>query len=132
MEIIQNELSLKVKSYMDEKKLNPTQLSKELGVTKAVIVQVLKGKFNYSLSKLIELSLSIGVVPHLEFTSLTDYRFKQEIKQPKRKINIAISASLPVKGGKTKSPLNRNENGIAVSMDVHQASTITPSDTKIA
>lgn len=117
---------------MEEKGLNPTQLSKELGVTKAFIVQVLKGKFNHSLSKLIELSLAIGVVPHFEFTSLTDYHSRQEINQPKRKINLAISASLPVKSGKTKLPLSRNENGIAISLDVHQISTITPSDTKIA
>lgn len=117
---------------MEEKGSNPTQLSKELGVTKAFIVQVLKGKFNYSLSKLIELSLAIGIVPHLEFTSLTDYYPKQEIKQSKRKIDLAISASLSIKGGKTKLPLSRTENGIAVAMDVHQASTITPSDTKIA
>ena len=132
MEMIQHELSHRVKGYMEDKELNPTQLSKDLGVSKAFIVQVLKGKFNYSLSKLIELSLAIGVVPHLEFTSLSAYHSKQETKQPKRNINLAISASLPVKGGKSKLPLSRNENGIAVAMDVHQATTITPSDTKIA
>ena len=117
---------------MEEKGLNPSQLSKELGVTRSFIAQILKGKFNYSLSKLIDLSLAIGVAPDFAFKSLSDYHPDEKSKSPKRAVNLAGNLFLPVKGGKTKMPLQRNENGIAVSLDVHQTSTITPSDTKIA
>jgi transcriptional regulator with XRE-family HTH domain len=131
MEIIQNELSLQVKNYMDEKGLSQVQLAKELGVTKSFIVQVLKGKVNYSLSKLIELSIAVGVAPNIEFKSLTDYQSRRENKTPKREMNLSITEFLHVKGGKIKLPLHMNQNGTVVSLDVHQVSTITPTDKKV-
>jgi transcriptional regulator with XRE-family HTH domain len=132
MEIIQKDLSLQVKKYMAVKELDQSQLAKELGVSKSLIAQVLKGKFNYSLSKLIDFALAIGVVPHLQFKPLQDNLLQQEKKGATRKINLSGNELMSVKAGKIKLPLQPNENGIAVSLDVHQVSTIKPSDTKIA
>ncbi|HEY1045094.1 MAG TPA: helix-turn-helix transcriptional regulator [Bacteroidia bacterium] len=73
MTIIQNDLYAKVEQYMINKGINRTQLAAELGVTKGYISQVLNGDFNHSLGKLIELALSVGVVPQINFKSIEAY-----------------------------------------------------------
>lgn len=70
LETVQNELFRQVTAYMKEKKINQTQLAQELGVSKGYISQVLNGNFNFTLSKLIELSLAIGRVPNLKFEKI--------------------------------------------------------------
>jgi transcriptional regulator with XRE-family HTH domain len=92
MEVFQNELYNAVKSYMEEEGLNQTQLADKLGVSKGYISQVLKGRFNHSLKKLIELSLSIGKVPSLQFKSLNQViKEKQLLNQTKAKIVVVYS-----------------------------------------
>ncbi|MCU7551751.1 helix-turn-helix domain-containing protein [Chitinophagaceae bacterium LB-8] len=132
MEFIQNELSLHVKKYMDEKKMNQSQLATELGVNKSFIAQVLKGKFNYTLSKLIDFSLAVGLVPNIQFKSINDYLLHKENKRLKREINLTGNQYLVMKTGKTKLSLQGNLSGITVALDAHQVNTITPSETKIA
>jgi transcriptional regulator with XRE-family HTH domain len=67
----QNELYRKVSEYQKKKGINQTQLAKELGVTKGYISQILKGEFNYTLKKLIEISLAIGMVPRIEYVPVS-------------------------------------------------------------
>ena len=67
LETIQNEIFRQVKNYMEENNLNQTQLANKLGVSKGYISQILNGNFNFTLKKLIELSIAIGVVPDLKF-----------------------------------------------------------------
>ena len=66
----QNELYRQLTAYQEQKGINQTQLAEELGVTKGYVSQILKGNFNYTLKKLIEISLSIGLVPRISYTSL--------------------------------------------------------------
>ncbi|MEJ0055764.1 MAG: helix-turn-helix transcriptional regulator [Bacteroidota bacterium] len=66
----QNELYRQVVEYMERENLNQTQLSQRLGVTKGYVSQILKGEFNYTLKKLIELSLAIGKVARIEYQSI--------------------------------------------------------------
>jgi transcriptional regulator with XRE-family HTH domain len=66
----QNELYRQVVEYKERKGINQTQLAEELGVTKGYVSQILKGEFNYTLKKLIEISLAIGQVPKIEYSSL--------------------------------------------------------------
>lgn len=132
MQIIQNELSVQVKKFMDEKKLSQLQLAKELGVNKSFIAQVLKGKFNYTLSKLIDFSLAIGIVPHIQFKSVDDFLLHKENKHLKRAINLTGNQHLVMKTGKTKLSLKGNVSGITVALDAHEVNTITRTETKIA
>lgn len=66
----QDELFRQVIEYMERENLNQTQLAERLGVSKGYISQLLKGDFNHSLKKLIEISLLIGKVPRIEYKSL--------------------------------------------------------------
>lgn len=71
-EEVQNELYRQVVEYKEKRGINQTQLAEELGVSKGYISQVLKGEFNYTLKKLIEISLAVGKVPLLEFKPISE------------------------------------------------------------
>lgn len=71
-EYVQNDIYRIVTSLMENESLNQTQLAQKLGVSKGYVSQILKGEFNYSLKKLIDLSISVGYVPHIEFKSLNE------------------------------------------------------------
>lgn len=66
----QNDLYGQVMEYMKNEGLNQSQLAEKLGVSKGYISQVLKGEFNYTLKKLIELSLAVGKVPQVSYTPI--------------------------------------------------------------
>ncbi|MCL4483071.1 MAG: hypothetical protein M1445_10785 [Bacteroidetes bacterium] len=44
----------------------------QLGVSKGYISQVMKGEFNYTLKKLIELSLAVGKAPVISFKPISE------------------------------------------------------------
>lgn len=67
---IQNELYRQVITYMEKSGLNQNQLAEKLGVSKGYVSQILKGEFNYTLKKLIEISIAVGKVPMIEFKSI--------------------------------------------------------------
>ncbi|MDP2335829.1 MAG: helix-turn-helix transcriptional regulator [Bacteroidota bacterium] len=71
-ESIQNEIFRQVDVYLKDNNMTQTQLAEQLGVSKGYVSQVMKGEFNYTLKKLIELSLAVGKVPVLEFKPLTE------------------------------------------------------------
>jgi len=71
-EHVQNDVYRILQDYMEKEKLNQTQLAERLGVSKGYVSQVLRGEFNYSLKKLIELGVSVGYVPQIEFKSLEE------------------------------------------------------------
>ena len=70
LETIQNEIFRQVKIYMEENELNQTQLANKLGVSKGYISQILNGNFNFTLKKLIELSIAIDVIPDIQFKAM--------------------------------------------------------------
>ncbi|MEI6886248.1 MAG: helix-turn-helix transcriptional regulator [Bacteroidota bacterium] len=72
IETIQNELFREVHNYLHEHGMNQTQFADQLGVSKGYISQILNGNFNFTLSKLVELSLAIGVVPKLAFEKIEE------------------------------------------------------------
>lgn len=47
-------------------------MSEQLGVTNGYDSQIMKGEFNYTLKKLIELSLAVGKVPVINFMPLAE------------------------------------------------------------
>lgn len=86
----QNELYRQVVEYMEKSGLNQTQLAEKLGVSKGYVSQILKGEFNYTLKKLIEISLAVGKVPQVEY----------------KRIEEVINEESKTKGSKKRSPLN--------------------------
>ncbi|MEI6142990.1 MAG: helix-turn-helix transcriptional regulator [Mariniphaga sp.] len=73
LETIQNEIFRQVAAYLKDNNLTQTQLAKQLGVSKGYISQIMKGEFNYTLKKLIEISLAIGKAPSIEFKPLAGF-----------------------------------------------------------
>lgn len=69
----QNELYDNVEQFLERKGWTRTQLAEHLGVTKGYVSQILNGDFDHKLSKLIDLSLAVGVVPNIKFQEIGDY-----------------------------------------------------------
>ena len=93
----QNELYRQVVEYMEREGLNQTQLAERLNVSKGYVSQLLRGEFNHSLRKLIDLSLSIGLVPIIDYRRLQHeiskdrkekYGFKLSLKEQNKKIMV--------------------------------------------
>lgn len=70
---IQLDLYSHLQEYMKASGLNRTQLAQKLGVTKGYVTQVLSGDFDHRLSKLVELSLAVGLIPKMEFVPKKDF-----------------------------------------------------------
>lgn len=54
-------------TFMEANNMNRTMLATHLGVSKSFVSQLLSGNYNYSLSKLIEISLKLGFQPDFTF-----------------------------------------------------------------
>jgi transcriptional regulator with XRE-family HTH domain len=60
---LQNDLYRDLIAYMGKNELSKKQLAEKLGVSPSYISQVLNGRFNFTVLKLVELSLAIDKVP---------------------------------------------------------------------
>jgi transcriptional regulator with XRE-family HTH domain len=72
----QNELFRQFHYYMKSEKINQTQLAERLGMTKGRVSQILRGESNFSMKTLIELGLSIGLIPKINYVPI-----EQEINE---------------------------------------------------
>lgn len=72
LETIQNEIFRQVTAYLKDNKITQNQFAEQLGVSKGYVSQVMKGEFNYTLKKLIELSLAVGKAPIIGFKPLDE------------------------------------------------------------
>lgn len=72
LETIQNEIFRQVTDYLKVNNMTQNQLAEKLGVTKGYVSQIMKGEFNYTLKKLVELSLAVEKAPVIKFTPLAD------------------------------------------------------------
>jgi transcriptional regulator with XRE-family HTH domain len=86
-ETFQNDLYRMVAEYIQKEGMTQTQLAEKLGVSKGYISQIMNGNFNYTLKKMIELSLALDKAPAFEFKNLEQYiqddsrkRFEMEYK----------------------------------------------------
>lgn len=68
----QNELYRQVILFMEREKLNQKQLAEKLGVSKGYVSQILKGEFNYTLKKFIELSIAVGRAPMIKYKDINE------------------------------------------------------------
>ncbi len=72
-ETIQNDIYRMVSEYKDSKGINQTDLANELGVSRGYISQIMNGNFNYTLKKLIEISLAVNKVPVIDFMNINQF-----------------------------------------------------------
>ena len=100
-ETLQNDIYRMVSEYLQKEDMNQTQLAVKLGVSKGYISQIINGNFNYTLKKMIELSLALNKAPAFEFINLDQYiqndrqsRFEMEynpifnLQAMKRNVNV--------------------------------------------
>jgi len=69
---LQIDLFNEVKDYMQTNKLNRTQFAEKLGVSKGYVSQILNGEADHRLSKLVEISLAIGLIPKITYEKAAD------------------------------------------------------------
>lgn len=72
--------------FMSANSMNRTQLASHLGVSKGYVSQLLNGDYDHKLSKLVELAISFGFVPTIEFKPIGEVM----------KADIASSSSMSV------------------------------------
>lgn len=72
VEEIQNQLFNEVQAYMQANNLNRIKLAEEWGVSKGYITQILSGQCNFSLKKLVELSLKMQKAPVIQYAKTDD------------------------------------------------------------
>ena len=81
----QNELFRQFHSYMKNEKINQTQLAERLGITKGRVSQILRGESNFSIKTLIELGLSIGVIPKIKYIPVEQELKEDSLNKPNKK-----------------------------------------------
>lgn len=81
---IQLSLYERAQTFMKSHNLNKTGLAEHLGVTKGYVSQLMAGDYDHKLSKFVELSLSFGYVPKIEFIPVED------IMKEKAKVQVII------------------------------------------
>lgn len=72
VETLQNEIYRMVVGYMKNEGLNQSELAKKLGFTQGYISHIINGK-NFSLRKLIELSLALNKTPQIIFRDIDEF-----------------------------------------------------------
>ena len=85
-------------SYMEREGINQTQLAARLGFSKGYITQILNGEANFSMKKLIDLALKIGMVPDIRLKSVEEYTQINESRLEKTYSQIKYDAVLPEDG----------------------------------
>lgn len=81
VDILQNEIYRQVIAYMKVNELNQNQLAEKWNVSKGYVSQVLSGSCNFSIKKLVELSLALNQVPMLGFVPVEAYHKFEEVSK---------------------------------------------------
>lgn len=77
----QIEIFRQLETYRQQNNLTQKDLAAKLNVSTSYINQVLKGKFNFTLKKLLELGIAIGKIPSIEFLTVEDFWSRNEVKK---------------------------------------------------
>jgi transcriptional regulator with XRE-family HTH domain len=128
-EEIQNEIYRQVNDFMKENKLNQNELAKKWGVSKGYISQILNGNCNFSVSKLVELSLSLDKFPIFNYLKPNTF---YEVEKLSEYIQSKIEEPLIFTYKKDKTTMLRkdhkplvkeisNKNPLAILKDELQA-----------
>jgi transcriptional regulator with XRE-family HTH domain len=69
----QNEIFRQVTNYMNSNNLNQKELAESLGFSKGYISQILNGDCNFTIKKIVDLSIKLGKAPILKYHTIEDY-----------------------------------------------------------
>jgi len=112
-ETLQNDIYRVVSEYIQEEGINQTALAEKLGVSRGYISQILNGNFNYTLKKLIELSLALNKAPSFEFKNLDS--FIKEDNQRRYQMQYSLYFNMDILPKSVQgSPVNGGNNTIKV------------------
>lgn len=103
----QIDLYNKAEDFMERNGFNRSQLAKHLGVSKGYVSQLLGGDYDHRLSKFVELAISFGFVPKIEFQSIADVLSEDQgdIRIPEFKPNVKyLSGKVFVGAGMSAVP----------------------------
>lgn len=78
---IQSFLYKEINLYLERTKLSKTDFSKQIGVSKGYVTQVLSGNFDHRVSTLVRLVLAIQKVPNFNFITLDEFLLEQNVKK---------------------------------------------------
>ncbi|HEY5326834.1 MAG TPA: helix-turn-helix transcriptional regulator [Mucilaginibacter sp.] len=80
----QNELFRQFHYYMEEEKINQTQLAERLCISKGRVSQILRGESNFTMKTLIDLALSIRKIAKINYVSIENEVQFDELKRLKK------------------------------------------------
>lgn len=123
---IQNELFRQLNEYIKIKGITRTQFAKELGVSKGYVSQILNGEFDFKLSKLVELSLAIGMIPEIKFTPIEEVENRDKKVEPfKQKIYLIKAENVEYKFHSSNRGVYVSNNfGIEVRKDSNYVNSL--------
>ena len=67
---LQLDLYNMIKNYIETNNLTQVDLANKLGVSKGYVSQVLNGNFDHRISKFVELSLAVGMIPQISYVPM--------------------------------------------------------------
>jgi transcriptional regulator with XRE-family HTH domain len=102
LETIQNEIFRQVTAYLKDNNLTQNQFAVQLGVSKGYVSQIMKGEFNYTLKKLIELSLAVGKAPLIIFNPLTEINPTENKEVPSPESPTLNKVAEPIENYKSR------------------------------
>lgn len=79
---IQMRLLQLIQSYLDDKNMTRTELAEKLGVTKGYVSQVMAGDYDHRISKMVELTMTIGYIPQISFVPAEEIFSESECFNP--------------------------------------------------
>ena len=93
--------------YMETNNLNRTKLAEHLGITKGRVSQILNdGEINFSIEKVIQIALKVGVFPDFKFIEKSKYL--ENIRSQENSISINYNHEEVTK----LEPNNRNKGKV--------------------
>ena len=120
---IQDILFEKVQNYLKDNNISRVKFANDLGVSKGYVSQVLNGQFNFSLKKLVELSLAIGKVPDIHFDEVDNYIRKVLDEDKKLHYNKIIPIGSIEVSSSDSSSINVREKKYFITSNMNSHNT---------
>ena len=120
---IRNDIFRFVKSYMIENGMNQSELAQDLGVSKGYVSQILNGNFNFSIKKLIELSLKLKIAPDIDFKPLQQFLNEEKeriskIDEDRQELEIKEAPTMRVKTSQDGDPKITKEKAVNAFQEI--------------